>query len=172
MLLLTVAVVTVYIGSAIYTSSIPSIRTTFGVSETTANLGLTLYILAYGIGPMFLVPLQEMPSIGRNPIYVGTLALFLILQIPIVTAKNMSTVLAMRFLSGFVGSPALATGVCRMIVARRVELMIVACTRAHLWAISSRLVTSLMLSVYGLLEQVSYTTHPLLIFPDRLFVLK
>jgi DHA1 family multidrug resistance protein-like MFS transporter len=65
---------------------------------------------AYGIGPMFLSPLQELPILGRNPVYMATLFLFVIFQIPIVTAKNMSTVLAMRFMTGFFGSPALATG--------------------------------------------------------------
>ncbi|KAJ7484680.1 major facilitator superfamily domain-containing protein [Mycena latifolia] len=87
----------IYIGSAIYTSSIPGLMAEFNVSLTTGTLGLTLYVLAYGIGPMFLSPLQELPILGRNPI-------------PIVTATNMSTVLAMRFMTGFFGSPALATG--------------------------------------------------------------
>ncbi|KAJ6499548.1 major facilitator superfamily domain-containing protein [Mycena vitilis] len=88
----------IYIGSAIYTSS---------TSLTTATLGLTLYILAYGIGPMFLSPLQELPFLGRNPVYMATLFLFVVFQIPIVTATNISTVLAMRFMTGFFGSPAL-----------------------------------------------------------------
>lgn len=79
---------------------------------TKASLGLTLYVLAYGLGPMFLAPLQEMPSIGRNPVYIGGLALFLLFNVPIVEAKNFSTILVFRFLTGFVGSPALATGVC------------------------------------------------------------
>ncbi|KAJ7138524.1 major facilitator superfamily domain-containing protein [Mycena crocata] len=100
----------IYIGSAIYTSSIPGLMADFNVSLTTATLGLTLYVLAYGIGPMFLSPLQELPILGRNPVYMATLFLFVIFQIPIVTANNMSTVLAMRFMTGFFGSPALATG--------------------------------------------------------------
>ncbi|KAJ7286873.1 major facilitator superfamily domain-containing protein [Mycena rebaudengoi] len=100
----------IYIGSAIYTSSIPGLMSEFNVSLTTATLGLTLYVLAYGIGPMFLSPLQELPAFGRNPVYMATLFLFVIFQIPIVTASNMNTVLAMRFMTGFFGSPALATG--------------------------------------------------------------
>jgi DHA1 family multidrug resistance protein-like MFS transporter len=42
---------------------------------------------------------------------MATLFLFVIFQIPIVTAKNMNTVLALRFFTGLFGSPALATGV-------------------------------------------------------------
>ncbi|KAF7371126.1 MFS general substrate transporter [Mycena sanguinolenta] len=100
----------VYIGSAIYTPSIPGLMQGFHVSLTKATLGLTLYVLAYGIGPMFLTPLQELPVLGRNPVYMATLFLFAVLQVPIITAKNISTVLAMRFLTGLFGSPALATG--------------------------------------------------------------
>ncbi|KAF7978666.1 hypothetical protein HWV62_45194 [Athelia sp. TMB] len=100
----------VYVGSAIYTSSIPSLMVSFGISQTRATLGLTLYVLAYGMGPMFLAPLQDMASIGRNPVYIGGLAAFLLFNTAIIEAPNSSTVLAFRFLSGFVGSPALATG--------------------------------------------------------------
>ncbi|EEB98712.1 hypothetical protein MPER_01731, partial [Moniliophthora perniciosa FA553] len=100
----------VYIGSAIYTSSIPGLMADFGVPQVIGSLGLTLYVLAYGVGPMFLTPIQELPSLGRNPVYIIGLIIFLLFNIPIVTAKNMSTVLAFRFLTGFVGSPALATG--------------------------------------------------------------
>ncbi|KAK0231563.1 major facilitator superfamily domain-containing protein [Armillaria fumosa] len=97
----------VYIGSAIYTPSIPGLMAEFDVSQTTATLGLSL---SYGIGPMFLAPLQELPGIGRNPVYMVTLFLFVVFQVPVAVARNMSTVLAFRFLTGFVGSPALATG--------------------------------------------------------------
>ncbi|KAJ7714331.1 major facilitator superfamily domain-containing protein [Mycena olivaceomarginata] len=100
----------VYIGSAIYVSSIPGLMQEFHVSLTTATLGLTLYILAYGIGAMFLTPLQELHLLGRNPVYMATLFLFVIFQIPTITAKNINTVLAMRFMTGLSGSPALATG--------------------------------------------------------------
>ncbi|KAK0191675.1 major facilitator superfamily domain-containing protein [Armillaria mellea] len=94
----------VYIGSAIYTPSIPGLMADFNVSQTTATLGLSLYVLAYGIGPMFLAPLQELPGIGRNPVYMVTLFLFVIFQ------KHEHWFSAFRFLTGFVGSPALATG--------------------------------------------------------------
>jgi predicted MFS family arabinose efflux permease len=68
-------------------------------------------VAAYGIGAMFLTPLQELHLLGRNPVYMVTLFLFVIFQIPTITAKNINTVLAMRFMTGLSGSPALATGV-------------------------------------------------------------
>lgn len=67
------------------------------------------------VGPMFLSPLQELPSLGRNPVYILGLIIFVIFNVPIVLAKNISTVLAFRFLTGFFGSPALATGVSTLL---------------------------------------------------------
>lgn len=59
---------------------------------------------------MFLAPLQEMPLIGRTPIYIIGLFLFVVFQVPPIFAKNIGTILTFRFFAGFVGSPALATG--------------------------------------------------------------
>ncbi|KAF7327899.1 Benomyl methotrexate resistance protein [Mycena kentingensis (nom. inval.)] len=100
----------IYIGSAIYTPSIPGLMVEYNISLTHATLGLTLYVLGYGIGPMFLSPLQELPILGRNPVYMLGLLLFVGFQVPTIYAKNIETILAMRFLTGFFGSPALATG--------------------------------------------------------------
>ncbi|KDQ57708.1 hypothetical protein JAAARDRAFT_130834 [Jaapia argillacea MUCL 33604] len=100
----------IYIGSSIYTAGIPSIVREFGVSDTAAILGLTLFVVGYGIGPMFLAPLSEIPAFGRNAIYIITLALFVILQVPTALAHNLGALLPLRFLAGFVGSPVLATG--------------------------------------------------------------
>ena len=71
---------------------------------------------AYGVGAMFLCPLQELPYLGRNPVYIASLFIFVLFQLPIVLAKNFSTILAFRFLTGFFGSPALATGVSRLYI--------------------------------------------------------
>ena len=42
----------VYIGSSLYVASEPAIMEKFHVGDTAAALGLALYVLAYGIGPM------------------------------------------------------------------------------------------------------------------------
>ncbi|KIW63707.1 hypothetical protein PV04_08690 [Phialophora macrospora] len=100
----------VYIGSAIYSAGILDVSEVFGVSRVAATLGLTLFVLGYGVGPMFLSPLSELPQTGRAPIYIATLALFVILQVPTALATNFGMLLAFRFITGFVGSPPLATG--------------------------------------------------------------
>ncbi|GAA6064616.1 hypothetical protein JCM10212_006570 [Sporobolomyces blumeae] len=100
----------VYMGSAIYTPGEQSVMADFGVSQTASILGLSLFIVGYGIGPMLWSPLQETHQLGRNPVYYSTLAIFVLFQMPILLAPNFGTLLVFRFLTGFFGSPCLATG--------------------------------------------------------------
>ncbi|MCJ1324732.1 hypothetical protein MMC10_001394 [Thelotrema lepadinum] len=100
----------VYIGSAIYSAGELGVVSQFGVSRVAATLGLTVFVAGYGVGPMLWAPMSEIPQIGRNPIYIGTLIVFVALQLPVIFAKNFGMLLAFRFITGFVGSPVLATG--------------------------------------------------------------
>lgn len=100
----------VYTGSAIYTSSVEGVIEKFGVTPTDASLPLSLYVLAYGIGPLLFAPLSEIPKIGRNPVYVATFTLFFILSFPTAVVDNFAGLLVLRFLQGFFGSPCLANG--------------------------------------------------------------
>lgn len=61
-------------------------------------------------GPMVWAPMSEIPQIGRNPVYIGTLIVFVAFQVPTALAKNFGMLLAFRFLTGFIGSPVLARG--------------------------------------------------------------
>ncbi|KAL8681112.1 MAG: hypothetical protein Q9186_002764 [Xanthomendoza sp. 1 TL-2023] len=72
----------VYIGSAIYSPGIDTVVKDFGVSRIKATLGLTLFVAGYGIGPM----------------------------LPTALSTNFAMLLCFRFLTGFIGSPALAIG--------------------------------------------------------------
>ena len=54
--------------------------------------------------------MSEIPSIGRNPPYVVTFGIFVILCVPTALVKNLPGLLVLRFLQGFFGSPCLATG--------------------------------------------------------------
>ena len=100
----------VYIGSAIYTPSTVAVTEVFGVSLTAASLGLALYVLGYGTGPLIFSPLSEIPFIGRNTPYILTFGMFVILCVPTALADNFAGLLVLRFLQGFFGSPCLATG--------------------------------------------------------------
>lgn len=100
----------VYLGSAIYSPSIPGVMQRFGVEIGAASMGLSMYVLAYGVGPLLFSPLSEIPFIGRNPPYIVSYAIFVVLLVPSALAENFSTLIALRFLQGFFGSPCLATG--------------------------------------------------------------
>ena len=100
----------VYCGSAIYTSGEAGVIREFGVSPTAASLPLSLYVLAYGMGPLVFAPLSEIPIVGRSPVYVVTMLIFVILSIPTALVKNFAGLLVLRFLQGFFGSPCLANG--------------------------------------------------------------
>ncbi|KFY84390.1 hypothetical protein V500_09353 [Pseudogymnoascus sp. VKM F-4518 (FW-2643)] len=104
----------VYTGSAIYTSSIPQVIEKFNISEVDASLPLSLYVLAYGIGPLVFSPLSEIPRIGRSPVYLVTMFIFTIISIPTALVNNFAGLLVLRFLQGFFGSPCLATGAATM----------------------------------------------------------
>lgn len=63
---------------------------------------------------MIWAPLSELPAVGRSPVYVFTLTVFVFFQFAIIYAKNFGMLLAFRFLTGFFGSPVLATGAASM----------------------------------------------------------
>jgi DHA1 family multidrug resistance protein-like MFS transporter len=100
----------VYMASSIYVPAEKDIMSEFGVSETVATLGLSLFTLGYGIGPMLWSPMSEIPQLGRSRIYVYTLLAFILFQLPVGFANNMAVFLIFRFVTGFCGSPCLSTG--------------------------------------------------------------
>jgi DHA1 family multidrug resistance protein-like MFS transporter len=77
------------------------------VGEFKASMGLALYVLGYGIGPLIFAPLSEgnypsflflgevrtlnvviVPQLGRNIPYIVTLALLTILALPAALVDN------------------------------------------------------------------------------------
>ena len=59
---------------------------------------------------MLWAPLSELPPIGRSPVYIFTLIVFVFFNFGVIYADNFGMLLAFRFLTGFFGSPVLATG--------------------------------------------------------------
>ena len=101
----------VYCTGPIYVASMGGgLEEHFGVSPIAASLGLSLYVLAYGIGDMLFAPLTEIPVVGRNPVYYLTFIVFWVLSFPTAVIDGFGSLLALRFWMGFFGSPALANG--------------------------------------------------------------
>ncbi|KAI0467764.1 MFS general substrate transporter [Xylaria cf. heliscus] len=100
----------VYIASSIYVPGEPDLMAEFDVSVIVATLGLSLFTLGYGVGPMLWSPLSEMPKIGRSRIFFWTLFAFVVFQLPVGFAPNIAVFLVFRWVTGFCGSPCLSTG--------------------------------------------------------------
>ncbi|KAF2261028.1 MFS general substrate transporter [Lojkania enalia] len=100
----------VYMTSSIYVPGEMSIIEELGISKTVAVLGLSFFTIGYGFGPMLWSPMSEMPKVGRSSIFFWTLLAFVLLQVPAGYATNIAMFLVFRLLTGFCGSPCLATG--------------------------------------------------------------
>lgn len=100
----------VYMASAIYTPGVDEIKEKFNINGTLAVLPLTLFVFGYGIGPMVFSPMSENARLGRTSIYIVTLFIFFILQIPTALADDIASLCVLRFIAGFFASPCLATG--------------------------------------------------------------
>ena len=94
--------------SSVTVPASPLIQQAFSVSREAAILPLTLYTLGLAIGPLFIAPLSE--TLGRRPIYIGTLTVFLAFIAASGAANNFATLLVCRFIAGFAGSAGLAMG--------------------------------------------------------------
>ncbi|THW30071.1 MFS general substrate transporter [Aureobasidium pullulans] len=88
--------------SAMYTSTYAQLEKEFHCSRIVATLGLSLFVIGLGLGPMVMSPLSEF--YGRRPIYIASYAFFLIWLIPCAVAPNIATMLVARFLDGLSGS--------------------------------------------------------------------
>lgn len=126
--------------SSMYTLTYGQITTEFHISREVATLGLSLFVMGLGLGPMFLGPLSEF--YGRRPIYIVSFGSFLIWLIPCALAKNIETELVSRFIDGFAGSGKAVIG------------FIFPCPRLHIG-----LGDKLQQNTSHFIPQTSYTTH-------------
>jgi DHA1 family multidrug resistance protein-like MFS transporter len=56
-----------------------------------------MFVLGYGVGPMFLSPLSEIPKFGRTNVYIITLAIFVILQVPTALCNSLGALIPLRY---------------------------------------------------------------------------
>ncbi|GAM42177.1 hypothetical protein TCE0_043f15910 [Talaromyces pinophilus] len=108
--LITLLTFSVYVGSSIVTPANTIIMEMYGVSTQAVSLSLSMYVLGYGIGPLFFSSISEMPRTGRNLPYMTSFFLFLIVTIPAATTSSFPGFIVCRFLQGLMGAPVLATG--------------------------------------------------------------
>ncbi|GAC94156.1 multidrug transporter [Pseudozyma hubeiensis SY62] len=88
--------------SSIISNAYQGIQDEFHISRVVAILGLSLFVIGLGIGPMLLGPLSEF--YGRRPVYLVSYTAFTLLGLPVSFANNLAVFLIFRFLTGFCGS--------------------------------------------------------------------
>src|ERR1700743_1931230 len=89
---------TVAFNSAVITADLEGVSETFHVSSEVALLTVTMFVIGFGVGPLAFAPLSEL--YGRKPVYVITIAVAVIFEIPCAVAQNIGTLLVCRLIDG------------------------------------------------------------------------
>ena len=82
-------------------------KVTFGVSEVTESLATGLYLVGFGFGSFTSGPVSE--AVGRNPVYIVTMAFYMIFLMASALAPNIGAQLAFRLLAGYFAATPLTT---------------------------------------------------------------
>ncbi|WPH04826.1 Hypothetical protein R9X50_00772300 [Acrodontium crateriforme] len=90
------------IASAIDSSALKQAAQEFGVSEVVESMATGLFLVGFGVGALFAGPISE--TVGRNPVYISTLALYMIFVMASALSPNIGAQLAFRFIAGLFGS--------------------------------------------------------------------
>lgn len=90
------------VASSIDSSAVSEAAASFHVGEVAEICATGLYLIGFGAGALFAGPFSE--TLGRNPVYVFTMVLYMIFIMASGLAPNLGAQLAFRFLAGFFGS--------------------------------------------------------------------
>ncbi|TID21298.1 MFS general substrate transporter [Venturia nashicola] len=96
------ATLAVSLCSSAFSGGLSQLIREFHSSQEVATLGLSLFVLGFAVGPLFWAPMSEL--FGRQLLYFGTFAAFTAFNAGVPGAKNMWTVLILRFFAGSFGS--------------------------------------------------------------------
>jgi MFS family permease len=95
--------------SSILAPGITSLNEEFGnTNEIVGAMTVSIYLLGYVVGPLFLAPLSEI--YGRRPVLTATNIFFLGWQIGCALAPNIESLIVFRFFSGIGGAGCLTLG--------------------------------------------------------------
>ncbi|GAB1212152.1 hypothetical protein ATERTT37_001282 [Aspergillus terreus] len=96
------AALAIAFASTAYSGAIPQVMKDFDCSSEVAELGLSLFVLGFAIGPLLWAPLSEI--YGRQTLFFVTYAVFTAFNAGVCEAQNIETLLILRFLAGAFGS--------------------------------------------------------------------
>ncbi|KIM36325.1 hypothetical protein M413DRAFT_20550 [Hebeloma cylindrosporum] len=92
----------VAVGSSIVTGDMFGPTKELGIQQEVTNLTVTMFVMGFGIGPLFMAPLSEV--FGRTPIYITSMFFYFIFTLPSALAKNSATLVIGRLLAGIAAS--------------------------------------------------------------------
>jgi multidrug resistance protein len=99
-------VVCVAYGSTFVTGGLELIQKKYDVSLEVAILTCSIMVCGFAVGPLLWSPLSEI--IGRRPVYLISLSLYVIFNIPCALSPNIGGLLVCRFLCGVFSSSGLS----------------------------------------------------------------
>ncbi|CAG8935039.1 unnamed protein product [Penicillium salamii] len=99
-------VVCVAFGSSIVTGGLGLIEDQYNVSLEVAILTCSIMVCGFAVGPLLWSPLSEI--IGRRPVYIISLFLYTVFNIPCALSPNIGGLLVCRFLCGVFSSSGLS----------------------------------------------------------------
>lgn len=106
LILVSTITLVVTFSSSVFSAATEVVSETYGISEETAELGTALYLMGFGVGPLFAGPLSE--TFGRTPVYMITFLGFILSQLGPAVGQNPQAILICRFFSGFFGASPLS----------------------------------------------------------------
>lgn len=59
---------------------------------------------------MIFCPISELPQVGKNHIYVPTLVVYILFQLPIILSNSFAVIMVFRFITGMLASPTVSLG--------------------------------------------------------------
>lgn len=90
------------LGSSIITGGLPVMQEAFHVNAEEINISVSVFVVGFGIGPLFLSPCSEL--FGRKIIYLLAMAGMCIFSIPCAVTSNFGVLIAFRLLAGIMAS--------------------------------------------------------------------
>ncbi|KAH7347591.1 polyamine transporter 2 [Plectosphaerella cucumerina] len=108
LLMISLSAFTASVGTSLPSSATFQYQAEFGVTITQSILPVSMYVFALGLGPVVGGPLSE--TIGRHPIYAGSMLLGALFTLGAGLTHNFGALCFFRFMAGCCFSPSLAVG--------------------------------------------------------------
>lgn len=100
------ATLSVTLTSSAYSGGSIQIKEQFGCTDEENTLGVSLFVLGFALGPVLWAPLSEFA--GRRLLFIVTFGAFVVFNAAATGARNIETLLVVRFLAGAFGSSPLS----------------------------------------------------------------